>query len=138
MRHRRGSRRAGRADTLMPVRTVMPVRAVVRGRAGRPFGWNDQILSLRPPFPASPVRGLLACCLCTNMWMTCAQRRRACVYTVEMLGIPQPDRNLNRAFTWESANHTLCIKKKLELSTSHTAIHDELAEHLSQIYTFVI
>ena len=48
-----------------------------------------------------------------RMWMTCAQRRRACVYTVEMLGIPLPDRNQNRAFTWESANHNLCIQKKL-------------------------
>ena len=87
---------------------------------------------------ADPARGLLPWCLCTNMWMTCAQRRRACVYTVEMLGIPLPDRNQNRAFTWESANHTLCIQKKLELSTSRTAIPDELAERLSQIYTFVI
>jgi hypothetical protein len=72
------------------------------------------------------------------MWMTCVQRRRACVYTVEMLGIPLSDRNQNRAFTWESAIHTLCIQKKLELSTSRTAIPDELAERLSQIYTFVI
>ena len=30
-----------------------------------------------PVRPASPARGLLPCCLCTNMWMTCAQRRQA-------------------------------------------------------------
>jgi hypothetical protein len=78
------------------------------------------------------------CCLCTNVWMTCVQRRRSCAYTVEMLGIPLPGRNRDRAFTWEGASRSLCIQKKLELSTSHTAIHDELAEHLSQIYRFVI
>jgi len=25
-----------------------------------------------------PTAALLPCCLCTNMWMTCAQRRQAC------------------------------------------------------------
>jgi hypothetical protein len=37
-----------------------------------------------------------SCCLCTNMWITCAQRRRACAYAVEMLGIPLPGRNHDR------------------------------------------
>ena len=43
----------------------------------------------RPLLPASPAARLLPCRLCTNMWMTCAQRRRACAYAVEMLGIPR-------------------------------------------------
>jgi hypothetical protein len=46
--------------------------------------------------PASQATGLPSCCLCTNMWITCAQRRRACAYAVEMLGIPLPGRNHDR------------------------------------------
>ena len=65
-------------------------------------------------------------------------QRRHCAYTVEMLGIPLPDRNQDRAFTWESTSHTLCIQKKLELSTCRTAINNELTERLSQVYTVVI
>ena len=42
-----------------------------------------------PRIPAS-------CCLCTSMWITCAQPRRACAYLVEMLGIPLPGRNHDR------------------------------------------
>jgi hypothetical protein len=60
------------------------------------------------------------------------------VYAVEMLGIALPGRNHDRAFTWENANHTLCIKRKLKLSTYHAAINDELAERLSQVYGVVI
>jgi len=30
--------------------------------------------------------------VCTSMWITCAQRRRACAGAVEMLGIPPPGR----------------------------------------------
>ncbi len=70
----------------------------------------------------SPAIGLLPCCLCTNMWMTCAQRCQACAYAVEMLGIPLPDRNHDRAFTWESASHILWMQRKSELSTCHAAI----------------
>ncbi len=72
--------------------------------------------------PASQATGLPSCCLCTNMWITCAQRRRACAYAVEMLGIPLPGRNHDRAFTWESASRTLCMQRKRELSTCHAAI----------------
>ena len=62
------------------------------------------------------------CCLCTNMWITCAQRRRACANPVEMLGITLPGRNHGRGFTWESASRTLCMQRKPELSTCHAAI----------------
>jgi hypothetical protein len=72
------------------------------------------------------------------MWMTCAQRRCACVQTVEMLGISEPGRNQNRAFTRESASNILCIPRKSNLSTRHTGINDELAERLSQVNTVVI
>ena len=75
-----------------------------------------------PLLPASPATGLLPRCLCTNMWITCAQRRRACAYAVEMLGIPLPGCNHDRDFTWESASRTLCVQEKPELSTCHAAI----------------
>lgn len=78
-----------------------------------------------PLLPASPARGLLSCCLCTNVWMTCAQRRRACAYTVEMLGIPLPGRNQDRAFTWENVSRILCMQIKLDLSTRHAVINDK-------------
>jgi hypothetical protein len=78
-----------------------------------------------PLMPASPARGLPSCCLCTNMWMTCAQQRRACAYAVEMLGIPLHGRNQDRAFTWESASRILCMQMKLDLSTCHAAINDK-------------
>ena len=55
-----------------------------------------------------------------------------------MLGISQPGRNQNRAFTWESASNILCILRKTDLSTRHTAINYELAERLSQVNTVVI
>ena len=41
--------------------------------------------------------------------MTCVQRRRTCVYVVEMLGIALPGHNQDSAFTWENASHILCI-----------------------------
>jgi hypothetical protein len=69
---------------------------------------------------AQPATVLLPC-LCTNMWMTCAQRCQTCVYTVEMLGIPLPDRNGNGTSTWARTNHMLCIQRKLGLSTCRTA-----------------
>lgn len=72
--------------------------------------------------PASQATGLPSCCLCTNMWITCAQRRRACAYAVEMLGIPLPGRNHDRASTWESASRILWMQRKPELSTCHAAI----------------
>jgi hypothetical protein len=70
----------------------------------------------------APATGLLPCCLCTNMWMTCAQRHRACAYAVEMLGIPLRGQNHDRAFTWESGSRILCMQRKLELSTCHAVI----------------
>jgi len=36
--------------------------------------------SASPHLPASAARGPLTCGLCTNMWMSCAQRRCACAY----------------------------------------------------------
>ena len=39
-----------------------------------------------PHLPASAARGLLTCWLCTNMWMSCAQRHRACAYGREYWG----------------------------------------------------
>ena len=90
----------------------------------------------------APIRysqpGLLPCCLCTNMWITCAQRRRACAYAVEMLGISLPGRNHDRAFTWESASRILCIQRKPELSTCQPAMDNKRAERLSQVYLVVI
>ena len=82
--------------------------------------------------------GLLPCCLCTNMWMTCVQRGRACVQPVEMLGIPQHGRNQNGAFTRESVSNILCIPGNPDLSTRKITINDELAERLSQVNTVVI
>ncbi len=84
--------------------------------------YRTKLRRAEPLLPASPATGLLPCCLCTNMWITCAQRRRACAYAVEMLGIPLPGRNHDRDFTWESASHTLCMQGKPELSTCHAAI----------------
>ena len=110
------------------------VRSRSRCAGARPDGGRHG--RNRPPGGAE--LGLLPCCLCTNMWMTCAQRRWACVQAVEMLGISQHGRNQNRAFTRESASNILCIKKKPEFSTCHTGINDELAERLSQVYTVVI
>ena len=60
--------------------------------------------------------------LCTTMWITCVKRRRACAHIGELLGIVLPGRARNRALTWESAIHALCIEKKTELSTRHAAI----------------
>jgi hypothetical protein len=60
------------------------------------------------------------------------------VQPVEMLGISQPARNQNRAFTRESTSNILCIPRKTDLSTRHIAINDELAERLSQVNTVVI
>ena len=40
MGHRRGSRQAIQADSMVLVRAVMPVRGVVHRRTAGPFGWN--------------------------------------------------------------------------------------------------
>ena len=97
-----------------------------RARSSHPAGWpGTQAPARRSLLPASQPAGLLPCCLCTNMWITCAQRRRACAYEVEMLGIPLPGRSHNRAFTWESASRILCIQRKPELSTCHPAIDNK-------------
>ena len=60
------------------------------------------------------------------MWMACAQRRRTCAYTVEMLGITLPSGNQNRAFTWESASHILCIERNWNYP--HTTPHEVINE----------
>ena len=53
-----------------------------------------------------------SCCLCTNMWITCAQRRRACAYGVEMLGIPLPGRNHDRGlYLGERESHPVHAEK---------------------------
>ena len=58
-----------------------------------------------PRIPAS-------CCLCTSMWITCAQPRRACAYLVEMLGIPLPDRNHDRGlYLGERGSHPVHAEK---------------------------
>ena len=65
-----------------------------------------------PLLPASQATGLLPCCLCTNMWITCAQRRRACAYAVEMLGIPLPGRNHDRGlYLGERKSHPVHAEK---------------------------
>ena len=97
-------------------------RVLASSRFGLPVP-GDQ--GAGPPLPASPATGLLPCCLCTNMWMTCVQWRRACAYVVEMLGIPLPGRNHDRAFTWESASRILCMQRKSELSTCHASIDNK-------------
>ena len=92
----------------------------------RPVGRARRHRRADPRLPAShPGNRTAACCLCTNMWITCAQRRRACAYAVEMLGIPLPGRNHDRAFTWESASRILCIQRKPELSTCQPAIDNK-------------
>jgi hypothetical protein len=102
---------------------------LIQARTGfsHPACWPGRQVSARARYAAASwrARGLLPCCLCTNMWMTCAQRCRACVYAVEILGIPLAGRNQNRVFTWESASHTLCIQRKLKLSTGRAARNDE-------------
>ena len=60
--------------------------------------------------------------VCTSMWITCAKRHQTCAHAVEMLGIPPPGRPHIRAFSWENTIHTLCILRRLELSTRHAAI----------------
>ncbi len=89
--------------------------------SGRP-GRARKHRRVDPLLPASQATGLLPCCLCTNMWITCAQWRRACAYAVEMLGIPLSGRNHDRAFIWENASRILCMQRKPELSTCHSAI----------------
>jgi len=42
-----------------------------------------------------------------------------------MLGIALPGRNHNKAFTWESVSHILCMQRKPELSTCHAAIDNK-------------
>jgi len=91
----------------------------------RPAGQARKHRRAEPLLPASAARGLLPCCLCTNMWITCAQRRRACAYAVEMLGIPLPVPQPDSTFTWESASRTLCMQRKTELSTCHPAIDNK-------------
>jgi len=91
----------------------------------RPAGRARKHRRAESLLPASPATRLLPCRLCTNMWITCAQRRRACAYAVEMLGIPLPGRNHERAFTWENASSILCIQRKPELSTCRAVIDNK-------------
>jgi len=138
--------RCGRSG---PIRaTVLEFPDTVDARAASPLGGGDhpvaallgrshpglgQILASgrlaahastgrRAAAPSQPGIRTASRFLCTNMWMTCAQRRRACAYAVEILGIPLPARNHDRAFTCESASHILCIPRKSELSTCRAAI----------------
>ena len=59
--------------------------------------------------------------MCISMWVTCAKRHQACARAVEMLGIPPPGRAHKKAFNWENTIRALCMQKKSELSTRHTA-----------------
>jgi len=52
----------------------------------------------------APVRGLLTGCVCISLWITCAKRHQACVYAVEILGIPLLGRAGKGAFNWEDMN----------------------------------
>jgi hypothetical protein len=64
------------------------------------------------PLVPALATGLLPCCLCTNMWMTCAQRRRACAYAVEMLGIPLHHHNHDRGlYLRERGSHPVHAEK---------------------------
>jgi hypothetical protein len=86
---------------------------------------------MRPRWSPSARRGLqldvpaLTEPLCTNMWMTCVQRRRVCAYAVEMLGISLHDHSHGRAFTRESASRILCMRRKPELSTCHAVTENK-------------
>ena len=44
-----------------------------------------------------------SCCLCTNMWITCEQRRRACAYEWKCWGFRCLAATMTGAFTWESS-----------------------------------
>ena len=57
--------------------------------------------------------------LCTTVWITCAQQRRACVHRGEMLGIALRADTHNRVFTCEIVICVLCINKNLLFSTRH-------------------
>jgi hypothetical protein len=98
---------------------LIQARARSSHPAGRP---GTQAPARRSATACQPGNRTASCCLCTNMWITCAQRRRACAYAVEMLGIPLPGRNHDRAFTWENASRILCMQRRAELSTCHAAI----------------
>ena len=108
---------------LPPADDVSPAAADVRPYLAGSGRWDQRVSASRtrragrptrtgvdPLLPASR-RRTAPCCLCTNVWMTCAQRRQACAQAVEILGIPQPNRNQERAFTWESASHTCAYRK---------------------------
>jgi len=73
------------------------------------------------PLAASPVRGLLAGCVCISLWITCAKRHQACVRAVEMLGIPLLGRAGKGAFNWEDMKRALCTQRNPDLSTHHAA-----------------
>jgi hypothetical protein len=109
-----------------PVATFLGDLIQARARSSHPAGWpGTQAPARRAVAACQRGKGLLPCCLCTNMWITCAQRRRACAYAVEMLGIPLPVPPPDRNFTWENASRTLCMQRKTELSTCHAAIDNK-------------
>lgn len=90
---------------------VRPVPRLVFGHRRRCDAKGSRATARPGPAWRGRARALLPCWLCTNMWMTCAQRRRSCVCAVEMLGIPLPGRTHDSAFTWESATRSLCIRE---------------------------
>jgi hypothetical protein len=107
------SRTAKTAGTPIPRRRASPG---ARGRAAPradPLRTANPLLSPdRVQLPASQATGLPSCCLCTNMWITCAQPRRACAYAVEMLGIPLPGRNHDRGLNLgERESHPVHTEK---------------------------
>ena len=107
---------AGHRGQFEPDEDAEPIKLRETGRpAGMPVP-EGGLIRCCPPAR----KGLLPC-LCTNMWMTCAQWRRTCAYAVEMLGIPLSDCNRNRASTWGSAHRLLWIRGILELSTCRAA-----------------
>ena len=57
--------------------------------------------------------------LCTTVWITCAQQRRACVHRGEMLGIALRTDTHNRVFTCEIAIRALCVNENPLFSTRH-------------------
>jgi hypothetical protein len=84
------------------------------------------------------VLGTAPCCLCTNMWMTCAQRRPACAYAVEMLGIPLSGQTGTGHLPGKTLFTSCAYKENWNYPHATRAINDELAENLSQVYSVVI
>jgi hypothetical protein len=72
------------------------------------------------------------------MWMTCAQRRPACAYAVEMLGIALPGQTGTGHLPGKTLFTSCAYKENWNYPHATPAINDELAEYLSQVYSVVI